>query len=160
MKRSILAMAMVLGCAAAGLPAQTNLLTSLPAIHALTNAEASRHIPVKFEATVTYYRDYERTMFVQDGDTAIFVLATTGLKLMPGDRVVVRGTTAASFRPIVVSGSIERLGHDFHAQSGGGQSGRPDESPLRLPSCDGAGCGSFRRCRQLRTPQFPHAGAD
>jgi diguanylate cyclase (GGDEF)-like protein len=112
MKRLILAMVLVLGCAAAGLAAQTNLLTSLQAIHALTNAEASQHLAVKFEATVTYYRDYERTMFVQDGGTAIFVLATTGLKLMPGDRVVVRGTTAASFRPIVVSGSIERLGHD------------------------------------------------
>ncbi len=96
---------------ASALPAQTSVLTSLPAIHLLTNAEASRHLPVQFEATVTYYRDYERTMFVQDGDTAIFVLATTGLKLMPGDRVLVRGTTEASFRPIIVSGSIERLGH-------------------------------------------------
>lgn len=87
------------------------MLTSLPAIHALTNAEAGRHIPVEIEATVTYYRDYERTLFVQDGDIAIFALTTTGLKLMPGDRVRVRGTTDSSFRPIIRAGSVERLGH-------------------------------------------------
>jgi hypothetical protein len=111
MKKWILAVAMVSGCAAAVLPAETGPLNTLAAIHLLTNAEASRHLPVQFEATVTYYRDYERTLFVQDGDTAIFVLATTGLRLMPGDRVIVRGMTDRSFRPIVVSSSIERLGH-------------------------------------------------
>ena len=35
-------------------------LTSLRSIHALTNAQASHQLPVSFEATVTYYRDYER----------------------------------------------------------------------------------------------------
>ena len=44
-------------------------LTSLRAIHALSNAQASHQLPVSFEATVTYYRDYERTLFVQDGDS-------------------------------------------------------------------------------------------
>ena len=48
-------------------------LTSLRAIHALTNAQASHQLPVSFEATVTYYRGYERTLFVQDGDVAIYV---------------------------------------------------------------------------------------
>jgi diguanylate cyclase (GGDEF)-like protein len=110
MKRSILALAMVVGCAAGFLPAQ-NALTSLPAIHALTNAQAAARMPVDFEATVTYYRNYERTLFVQDGDTAIFVLAGTGLKLMAGDRVEVRGHVEPSFRPIVVSNEIRRLGH-------------------------------------------------
>ena len=109
MKR-VLAVAVVVACAARLLPAEKTL-TSLGAVHKLTNADAARHIPVEFEATVTYYRDYERTLFVQDGDTAIFVLATTGLKLMPGDRVVVRGNTQQSFRPIVVSNQIQRLGH-------------------------------------------------
>ena len=111
MKKTILAMMMVLGCVASGLPAQPHPLTSLPAIQALTNAEASRHIPVDFEATVTYYRDYERTMFVQDSDTAIYVNANIGLKLMPGDRIRVRGTTRESFRPFVQGITIERLGH-------------------------------------------------
>ena len=111
MKKWILAVAMISGCAAAVLPAETGPLNTLAAIHLLTNAEASRHLPVQFEATVTYYRDYERTLFVQDGDTAIFVLTTTGLRLMPGDRVIVRGMTDRSFRPMVVSSTIERLGH-------------------------------------------------
>ena len=111
MKTQILVAVMVAGCAARFLQAQEGTLKSLAAIRALTNDQAATHIPVEFEATVTYYRDYERTLFVQDGDTAIFVLATTGLELMPGDRVVVRGITQQSFRPIVVSNSILRLGH-------------------------------------------------
>lgn len=110
MKRSLVALVFAVICAAGPLHAQSTL-TSLPAIHAISNAQAATHMPVEFEATVTYYRDYERTLFVQDGDTAIFVLATTGLKLMPGDRVLVRGHMGPSFRPIVVSREIRRLGH-------------------------------------------------
>jgi len=111
MTRTILALAIVCGCTASLLRADTKPLASLAAIHALNNAQAAAHLPVAFEATVTHYRAYERTLFVQDAETAIFVLATTGLALMPGDRVMVRGTTQESFRPIVVSNSIERLGH-------------------------------------------------
>src|SRR3954470_5914737 len=111
MKRLILVLAMVGGWGAGSLPAQMNPLTTLAAIHALNNAQAQAHNPVEFEATVTYYRDYERTLFVQDGDAAIFVQANTGLKLMPGDRVLVRGHVEPSFRPIVVSNRIQRLGH-------------------------------------------------
>ncbi len=105
-------LAAVIAAAAGPLAAQQGKLTSLAAIHRLTNQQAAGQIPVEFEATVTYYRDYERTLFVQDGDTAIFVLATTGMKLTPGDRVMVRGTTQSSFRPIIVSSNIQRLGHD------------------------------------------------
>jgi diguanylate cyclase (GGDEF)-like protein len=111
MKRTTLVLALVVGWMTAVLPAQQSALSSLPAIHALTNAEAAGHMPVAVEATVTYYRDYERTLFVQDGDIAAFVLATTGLKLMPGDRVVVRGHMEPSFRPIIISNSIQRLSH-------------------------------------------------
>ena len=111
MKKAILAVVTVIASAAGFLHAQEGILTSLAAIHGLTNAEASRQIPVEFEATVTFYRDYERTLFVQDGDAAIYVRATTGLKLRPGDRVMVRGNTQQSFRPIVVSTGIQRLGH-------------------------------------------------
>jgi diguanylate cyclase (GGDEF)-like protein len=111
MTKWVLAMAVACGCAAAVLPAETGPLNTLAAIHLLTNAEASRHLPVEFEATVTYFREYERTLFVQDGDTAIYVQATTALKLMPGDRILVRGTTHESFRPYVLSSNIARLGH-------------------------------------------------
>jgi diguanylate cyclase (GGDEF)-like protein len=112
MKKLSLAVVMVLVCVACAAGAEIGTLTTLAAIHRLSNEEASRHLPVEFEATVTYYRDYERTLFVQDGDAAIYIRATTGLKLMPGDRIRVRGTTDKSFRPIIGNSSIERLGHD------------------------------------------------
>lgn len=92
------------------LAAQTPL-RSLQAIHVLTNAEAAHHSPVDFQATVTYYRDYERTMFVQDGDTAIFVLPKIAYKLAPGDRVRIQGTTHESFRPYVAGATITVLHH-------------------------------------------------
>jgi diguanylate cyclase (GGDEF)-like protein len=86
-------------------------LTTLSAIHRLTNAEASEAVPVAFEATVTYFRDYERTLFVQDGDNAIYVLAPLNQRLDPGDRILIRGFTRDSFRPVVVGESITLLHH-------------------------------------------------
>jgi diguanylate cyclase (GGDEF)-like protein len=86
-------------------------LTDLRAITALSNTEASKELPVAFEATVTYSPGYENILFVQDGDAAIFVLAPTGARLVPGDRVLVRGKMRASFRPIVVPDSLTVLGH-------------------------------------------------
>lgn len=86
-------------------------LTSLSAIHSLSNAQAALHLPVDFEATVTYFRDYERILFVQDGDTAIYILATTQLRLLPGDRIRIRGTTHESFRPYVSSDDFTLLRH-------------------------------------------------
>jgi diguanylate cyclase (GGDEF)-like protein len=83
----------------------------LRAVRGLSYAQASQALPVAFEATVTYYRDYENTLFVQDGDTAIYVWAATDLKLVPGDRVLVRGTTHADFSPNVHSSKITLLRH-------------------------------------------------
>ena len=114
MKRLIPAVAIILGWAAAAwaaAPAAPVTLTTLSAIHALSNAEASHALPVAFEATVTYIRAYARTLFVQDGDAAIFVLIPLDAKLTLGDRVLVRGTTRPGFRPIVVSESITVLRH-------------------------------------------------
>src|ERR1035441_404550 len=75
--RSILMMVLALATALAGVSADAQRnsepLTSLRAIHALSNSEASHRYSASFEATVTYYRPYERTMFVQDGDYAIYV---------------------------------------------------------------------------------------
>jgi diguanylate cyclase (GGDEF)-like protein len=86
-------------------------LTSISAISTLSNAQANQALPVAFEATVTYYPGYNNLLFVQDGRWAVFVFADTSLKLLPGDRVLVRGTTQSSFRPIVVSNSITVLRH-------------------------------------------------
>jgi diguanylate cyclase (GGDEF)-like protein len=111
MKRLIPAVAILFGWAAAAWAAAPGTLTTLSQIHALTNAEASKALPVAFEATVTYVRAFARTSFMQDGDEAIFVLISPDTKLDPGDRVLVRGVTRNSFRPIAVSESITVLHH-------------------------------------------------
>jgi diguanylate cyclase (GGDEF)-like protein len=111
MKRLIPVIAILLGWASAAWAAAPAELTTLRSIIALTNAEAAKHPPVAFEATVTYRRDGETSLFVQEGDAAIFVNARPDFKVTPGDRILVRGTTAASFHPVVVASSITVLGH-------------------------------------------------
>ena len=86
-------------------------ITSLRVIHALSNAQASHQLPVSFQATVIYSRDYERTLFVQDGDSAIYVQQRVPAHLNPGDRVLIEGTTHESFHPFVAATSIKVLGH-------------------------------------------------
>jgi diguanylate cyclase (GGDEF)-like protein len=103
-------LAILLGCASAAFAAPPLTLTTLRAIRALTNAQASTGIPVDFQGTVTYYRNYERVLFVQEGDAGIYVGYPTVLQLVPGDRVEVRGHTQKSFSPIVQADSITRLG--------------------------------------------------
>ncbi len=110
-KSLILSLAFILGWAAAASAAAPITLTTLRATHAVTNAEASHALPVDFEATVIYFRGYERTMFVQDGDVAIYVQPTFDIKLAPGDRIQIRGTTQPSFRPFVLANSITLLRH-------------------------------------------------
>jgi len=111
MKRMVFAFPMVLGVAVAAWAATPAPLTNLRDIRALTNAEAKQTIPVDFEATVTYFRDFPRTLFVQEGDAAIYVLDGVDTQLVPGDRVRVRGVMKPSFRPIVQSKDITLLGH-------------------------------------------------
>ena len=111
MKRPLPTFAILFACASIAWAAPPASLTTLRAIHALSNAEASKGMPVAFEATVTYYRGYESTLFVQDGDTAIYVYYPTDLHLVPGDRVLVRGKTQGSFNPIVVADSVTVLRH-------------------------------------------------
>jgi diguanylate cyclase (GGDEF)-like protein len=86
-------------------------LTSLGAINALSNAEAREGLPVSIEATVTYYRWQEHLLFVQDGDYAAFIYATANTKLLPGDRVLVKGATRESFHPIIMSNDVTVLHH-------------------------------------------------
>jgi diguanylate cyclase (GGDEF)-like protein len=111
MKRLILTITVLFAYASAGWAAPPGTLTTLHAVHELTNAEAEHHLPVSFEATVTYYRGYERTLFVQDGDAAIYIGYPNELKLVPGDRVQVLGTTQKSFNPIVIASSITLVRH-------------------------------------------------
>ena len=111
MKKLIPIFAILLGWAAAAWAEAPGPLTTLSAIHALTNAEASKELPVAFQATVTYYRGYETTLVVQDGDAGIYVHAPNDAKLVPGDRVLIKGTTRPSFNPYIESSSIALLSH-------------------------------------------------
>lgn len=87
------------------------ILQSLNSIHQLTNADALKHPTVDFEATVTYYRDYEHTLFVQDGASAIYVYSPTEYPFVPGDRLRIRGELKESFRPIIAASEIDLLHH-------------------------------------------------
>jgi diguanylate cyclase (GGDEF)-like protein len=110
MKRFLTTALFILGFAPM-LPAAPAPLTTLHAVKLLTNAEAASGLPVAFEATVTYFRGYQHELFVQDGQDAVYVQATTSAALVPGDRVLVKGATQASFRPIVLSSDITLLHH-------------------------------------------------
>lgn len=86
-------------------------LATVHAVHSLSRAEAEQARPVAFEGTVTFYLARERNLFVQDGKDGIFVKATTTAKLVPGDRVRVKGTTAWGFGTKVFSSDITVLEH-------------------------------------------------
>jgi hypothetical protein len=107
---SIVALALVFAVAVPGQAPVPAPLTTLAAIKNISNAEAQRHNPVLFQGTVTYVRSYERVLFVQDGDAAIYVDAITGLNLVPGDRVLVRGEMRSSFHLYVLSSDTTRHG--------------------------------------------------
>ena len=64
-----------------------------------------------FVATVTYYKTGDVDLFVQDGVAAIYVETTKDKHLTAGDRVIVRGTTRASFRPEVKRDDVTFLHH-------------------------------------------------
>src|ERR1700679_1375404 len=109
MKRTIPALSILLGWAIAAWAATPAALTTLRAIHGLTNSQAAQAPPVAFEATVTYFRGYERTLFVQDQGVGIYVAATTGLNLLTGDRILIRGVIRNNFRPYIESSDITLL---------------------------------------------------
>jgi len=111
MKTSGSAAAILLVCAVAARAATPASVTSLRAFRDLPKSEAAKSLPVAFEATVTYYNHDLKRLFVQDGDAATFVRATTTTQFVPGDRVLVHGTTRASFSQDIVSSDIVLLRH-------------------------------------------------
>ena len=86
-------------------------LTSLHAVYVLDNAQAAHRIHAIFEATVIYSRGYERLLYVQDGNEAFFVSPPTTAEYLPGDRVMIKGDTQQSFRPLVVASDVTFLRH-------------------------------------------------
>jgi diguanylate cyclase (GGDEF)-like protein len=110
MKKLAFLVAMLAGC----LPtawASPATLTTLRDVASLTNAEAGRRLPVSFEATVIYSLRSGLNMDVQDGGVGIYVKTKADFTVVPGDRVLVEGTTAPSFLPIVADARIKFLRH-------------------------------------------------
>jgi diguanylate cyclase (GGDEF)-like protein len=102
---------MIVGFVSVPISSAQELLTTLQQIYRLSNAQASRQLPATFQATVTYFRAYSGDLFVQDGDSAIYIHAVVDLNLVPGDRILVRGVTHEGFRPYVNSNDITLVGH-------------------------------------------------
>ncbi len=111
MKKSVAALAIFLGWAPTVWSAEPATLTTLHAIAAVSNAEASHLPPVVFPATVIYCNEKTKNLNVQENDEAIFVRPTANLKLVPGDRVMVSGTLQPSFLPYVISNKVTVIGH-------------------------------------------------
>ena len=86
-------------------------LASLRAIHELSKDQAAAGLSVAFEATVTYYNRTDVDLFVQDGSEAIYVQTTANQNFAPGDRVLVRGKTRASFSTDVLGERVTVLHH-------------------------------------------------
>jgi diguanylate cyclase (GGDEF)-like protein len=110
MNRFLLA-AIFLWCSLPACAAGPAPLASLHAIHSLSNAQADMAIPVAFETTITYYRNSDFDLFVQDGEEAVYVYYKQNAGLTPGDRVLVKGVTQGSFRPVVIADSVTLLHH-------------------------------------------------
>lgn len=85
---------------------QPSLLTSLSAIHAISNEQAAQSVPVSFEGYVTYYEKGNVDLFVQEDTAAIYIEAGPDLNLKSGDRVRVEGITRASFRPEIAANRV------------------------------------------------------
>jgi diguanylate cyclase (GGDEF)-like protein len=103
--------AMLLLCASVARSQPSGQISTVQEASSLTNVQARQHQSVSFEATVTYYRPYERNLFVQQGNSAIYVHPPVTYQLVPGDRIRVRGTMHESFRPFVENAEITFLSH-------------------------------------------------
>jgi diguanylate cyclase (GGDEF)-like protein len=111
MKRLLPTFAILFACAAIAWATAPTPLTTLRAVKALSNAEASQGLPVAFEATVTFVRPDGTSLYVQDGNDGILVRINARYVLAPGDRVLIKGKTQPGFRPIVIANSISVAGH-------------------------------------------------
>jgi diguanylate cyclase (GGDEF)-like protein len=111
MKRFALLLALLAMCAPPVRAEAGASVTTLRAVAALSNAQASQHLRVSFEATVTYDFESALDIDVQDGDAAIFVKPAAETALVPGDRVRVEGMTEQSFLPYIANAHLTFLRH-------------------------------------------------
>jgi len=89
----------------------TQTLTSAAAVRELTPAEAERKFPVRLKGFVTFAFS-SQSFFVQDESAGIYVGASEGSPLKPGDLVAVEGASdPGDYAPIVRSTKVQVLGH-------------------------------------------------
>ena len=100
-----------LSVAAGGLGQTAPPLSHLRDIAVLTDDQAAHGRPVDVEATVTFVRPGVGNLFVTDSGSSLYVQFSSGIGLMPGDRVRVTGVTQASFRTIVAASRVQFLSH-------------------------------------------------
>ncbi|HET8638536.1 MAG TPA: hypothetical protein VFL96_16940, partial [Acidobacteriaceae bacterium] len=85
-------------------------LSTVRQVRQLAPEEVGQGVPVQITGVVTYYEPPENILFVQDQTGGIFIRVDHTFPVHPGDRVRVRGFTARSFRSVIASNSIKRLG--------------------------------------------------
>ena len=103
-------------CLAAAVAEGPAPLTTVQAVFALSNAEAGHALPVSLEATVTFFRERGRDLFivVQDGNTGLYIKGVknaSNYRPVPGDRILVKGITRYGLRPNVLGQSISLVHH-------------------------------------------------
>ena len=111
MKRLLSLVAVAFAGASIGWSSVLAPLTTMRAVRSLPRAEAEQNYPVAIEGTVTFYRGYRRNLFVQDGDTGVFVKTAASENLALGDRVRITGKTGWGYQPNVQSAEVAVLGH-------------------------------------------------
>lgn len=120
---AILAVATVMGFACARawgqadfhMPASgTNapgVITNLAQLRVLTRTAAALGIPVRLEGTVTYGETQWPSLFVQDGESAAYVLKPVlGEVFEAGERLRIEGKSREGFSPMIVATGIQRVG--------------------------------------------------
>ncbi len=80
-------------------------------LNRLSHDQADRGLAVRIEGTVTFVQPYDGSLFVESDGHGTYVNFARDKGLKPGDRVVVKGVTDASFRPEVTATDVEVLGH-------------------------------------------------
>jgi len=111
MKRFSSLIAVALACPLLAWTGVPTASTTIGAIRALSRAQVEERIPVVVEATVTYSRPVVRNLFVQDGNDGIFIETKSGQKLIPGDRVRIKGFTHWDYNANIISNDISVLSH-------------------------------------------------
>jgi diguanylate cyclase (GGDEF)-like protein len=82
-------------------------LTSVAAVRQLSAEEATKALPVAVTGVVTYSNPAEGDLFIQEGNGWIYVQPDRKYSIAPGSRVVVMGTTGASYSTQIVATSIQ-----------------------------------------------------